>query len=428
MSKCAPDFATNGPGGSPRWRAWSSCRGPASPASPGATTTRRSSAALRALAHGDISGFLGALPAYGGSFVLRAPFAGATAALGGGELAVFRAVSIPCLVAGAWLAVVLARRMGERGRSNGVRALVVGLCAANPVTLRALDLGHPEELLCAALAIGAVLAARDRRTVLAAILLGLAIATKAWAVLAIGPVLLALPARRALALAIAGAVAVAVLAPIALAGAHGTLVTGSSTTGQIFQPWQLFWWLGDAGHVVIGGNGLPKPAGYRVPPEWLSPLTHPLIVGLVVPLSLLWARVRGAAPRIDGEQVLALLALLLLLRCVLDPWNTIYYELPFLLALLAWEALQRPERPPVAALAATVLVWLTFQWAPGWLSPDSAIAAVPRLVAAAAPPGSRASASRARRARAPRLARRRHTPDRARARHGGVSCAGHDGS
>jgi hypothetical protein len=121
---------------------------------------------------------------------------------------------------------------------------------------------------------------------------------------------------------------------------------------------------------VIGGNGLPKPSGYRVPPEWLSPLTHPLIAFLVLPLSLLWARVRGAAPRIDGEQVLALLALLLLLRCVLDPWNNVYYELPFLLALLAWEALQRPERPPILALAATVAVWVTFQRAPAWLSPD----------------------------------------------------------
>ncbi len=328
------------------------------------------SRALALLIDGDVAGFFGALPAYGGSFVTRAPFAGVTALLGGGELAVYRAISIPCLIAGAWLAVVLVRRMGDRGRSTGVRALVLGLCVANPVTLRALEIGHPEELLCAVLAIGAVLAARDRRTVLAAVLLGFAIATKAWAVLAIGPVLLALPARRVLALGIAGVIVAAVLAPIALSSGHGTLITGASTTGQIFQPWQLFWWLGDTGHVVIGSDGLPKPDGYRVPPEWLSPLTHPLIAALVVPLSLLWARLRGAAPRIDGEQVLVLLALLLLLRCILDPWNTSYYALPFLLALLAWEALQRSERPPVLALAASVAVWVTFQHAPGWLSPD----------------------------------------------------------
>jgi hypothetical protein len=329
------------------------------------------SAAFLALSRGDIGGFLAHVPAYGGSMILRAPFAAATAAFGGGELAVYRAVSIPCLLAVAWLGVVLVRRMGERGRSTGVRALVLGLCVANPVTVRALDIGHPEELLCAALAIGAVLAARDRRTVLASILLGLAIATKAWAVLAIGPVLLALPARRLLALTIAGAVTAVVLAPIALFAPHAAaLVTTGTTTGPIAAPWQLFWFLGDAGHVVIGGDGMPKPAGYRVPPEWLSPLTHPFIAFLVVPFSLLWARVRGAAPRIEGEQVLALLALLLLLRCMLDPWNNVYYELPFLLALLAWEALCRPERPPVGALAASAIVWVTFERAPSLLSPD----------------------------------------------------------
>jgi hypothetical protein len=72
----------------------------------------------------------------------------------------------------------------------------------------------------------------------------------------------------------------------------------------------------------------------------------------------------------DGEQVLALLALLLLLRCVLDPWNVVYYELPFLLALLSWETLCRPERPPVLALAASAIVWTTFERAPQLLSPD----------------------------------------------------------
>ena len=135
--------------------------------------------------------------------------------------------------------------------------------------------------------------------------------------------------------------------------------------------------------MIIGGNGMPKPDGYRLAPEWLSPLTHPLIAMLVVPLSALWARTRGWAPRIDGEQVLLLLALLLLLRCVLDPWNTSYYELPFLLSLVAWEALCRPERPPVLALAASLIVWVTFQEAPRMAEPGRAIGLLPRVVAAA---------------------------------------------
>lgn len=328
------------------------------------------SVAFKALIDGDIHAFLALSPVYGGSMILRAPFTGATAALGGGELAVYRAASIPCVFALAVLGVSLVRRMGARGRSTGARALVLGLCVANPVTLRALEIGHPEELLCAALAIGAVLAACDRRTFLAAVLLGLAIASKAWAVLAIGPVLLALPARRILALGIAGAVTAAVLAPLLLTSSPQAFVTGASTTGEIFAPWHVFWFLGETGHVVIGGDGLPKPDGYRVPPDWLSPLTHPLIVFVALPLSLLWGRVHRAA-RGNREHVLALLALLLLLlRCALDPWNVVYYELPFLLAMLAWEALCRPERPPIVALGATVLTWVTFQTAPNVLSPD----------------------------------------------------------
>jgi hypothetical protein len=329
------------------------------------------SGAFKSLIDGDIAGFLVQAPAYGGSLVLRAPFASAVAALGGGELAVYRAVSIPCVLALVLLAIALVRRMDRRGRTIGGTALVVGLCVCNPITLRALEMGHPEELLCAAFAIGAVLAAIDARTVLASVLLGLAIATKQWAVLAIGPVLLALPERRILSLAIAGTTTIAVLTPLLLAGSQEALVAGASQTGNvIFVPWQAWWFLGESGHVVIGGNGLPKPDGYRVPPEWLSPLTHPLIAFLVIPLTLTWARVHRAVPRFGGEQILLLLALLFLLRCVLDPWNVVYYALPFVLALLAWEALCRPYRPPVIALCASVAVWVTFEVAPDWLSPD----------------------------------------------------------
>ena len=186
---------------------------------------REAAPALRALGDGDVSGFLALAPAYGGSLVLRAPFAALTSALGGGELAVYRAVSLPCLLAVAIFALVLAGRMLARGASRGTCLLVVALCAANPVTLQALEIGHPEEPLCAVLAIGAVLAATRRRVLLSAVLLGLAIATKAWAVLAIGPVLLALPHRRVLALAIAGGVCAAIMAPLLLAGSPESLHT-----------------------------------------------------------------------------------------------------------------------------------------------------------------------------------------------------------
>jgi hypothetical protein len=315
------------------------------------------SAAFRTLSAGDVSGFLAQVPAYGGSLVLRAPLAAATAALGGGELAVYRAVSIPGVLALAVLAIVVARRMAERGSSRGTQVLVVALCACNPIALRALQIGHPEELLCAVFAIGAVLVAARDRPLLAGLLLGLAIATKAWAVLAIGPVLLALPRRRLLALALAGGVTGVVMAPLLLAGSAAALAHGARQTGIVFNPWQLWWPLGDV--VNVGYDGLARPGG-RFAPAWLSPLTHPLIAALVVPLSLAWWR-RRRAERPGGEQLLGLLALALLLRCILDPWNTVYYELPFLLALLSWEALCRTWQPPVLTLAATIATWLTFE-------------------------------------------------------------------
>ena len=122
--------------------------------------------AFAALVHGDLTRFLELCPAYGGSLMMRAPFALAADALGGGEVAVFRAVAAPCLLAGAALGVVLAASLLARGAGRGTVAIVVGLCAVNPITLRALDIGHPEELLGAVLCAGAVLAALRGRSTL----------------------------------------------------------------------------------------------------------------------------------------------------------------------------------------------------------------------------------------------------------------------
>jgi len=87
-----------------------------------------------------------------------------------------------------------------------------------------------------------------------------------------------------------------------------------------------------------------------------------------VPATLLWRRRHGPTPA--SADVLLLLALLFLARCVLDAANNGYYHLPFLIALAAWEVLQR-ERPPVISLAAAALVWLTVQKLPLYISPDA---------------------------------------------------------
>jgi Glycosyltransferase family 87 len=341
--------------------------------------------AIDALLAGHISGFLTLAPAYGGSLLMRAPFMVVPKLWGGGELSIFRAAAAPCLVASAILGVWLVARMRALGRSTVARALALALCVANPLTLRALEYGHPEELLGAVLCVAAVLVAMRGRPLWAGALLGLAIANKQWALVAAGPVLLALPGGRLKALLMTGGVAAVLLAPFALAGSGGSLVhSGETPTGHIFNPWQLWWFLGSHAHPVRDIAGHIRP-GYRIPPGWISGVAHPLIVGIAWAVALLYAwlrRGRAAAP----NDALLLLALVLLLRFALDPWDISYYALPFLIALLAWEV-QARDRPPMLALLATFAAWLTLQELPAHgFSPDAqalafAVFTVPALVA-----------------------------------------------
>ena len=333
----------------------------------GRTTSWPTPCPLDALVHGDLATFFHAAPIEGPSLLLHAPFALASWLWGGSSMAIYRMVAVPGLLAGVVLGVVLWALREERQPAARWSLLVVLLAAGNPLTLKALEVGHPEELLGAALCVGAVLAALWQRPWLAAVLLGLALANKAWAVLAIGPVLLALQGRRWTVFALACGIAAMFVAPFLLSGSSRGSVLSAGGTDAVFQPWQIWWPLGQHGHAVTGFFGMPHP-GYRVAPSWIAPITHPLIAVLVVPATLLWRRRHGTGAA--SADVLLLLALLLLARCVLDVANNAYYHLPFLMALLAWEALQR-KRPPVLSLAAASLVWLTVVKLPSSLSPDA---------------------------------------------------------
>jgi len=127
----------------------------------------------------------------------------------------------------------------------------------------------------------------------------------------------------------------------------------------------VWWFLGAPLH---GAQALAKP-GHRISPPWLGGFIHVAIVAVGVPLSLLWSR----RPHTRTDALL-LLALLMLLRCALDPWDVSYYALPFVFALLAWEGLWGP-RAPVCALAASVIAWLLFGWLPSHANPDGQAAA-----------------------------------------------------
>jgi hypothetical protein len=335
--------------------------------------------AFQALVHGHVHEFLRLAPAYGGSLVERAPFALLSTLWGGGELSVYRLVALPCLLSAGALGIWLLARMRAEGRPPLSRALVLGLCVANPLVLRALEVGHPEELLGACMCVAAVLLASRNRLLPAAILLGLAIANKEWALLAIGPVLLALaPRRRLLCLAVAGGVAAVTLAPLALVSSGGFLAGTRGVAApppSIFQPWQLWWFFGHHGALVHGLFGSAK-VGYRIAPAWVGRAGHPLILLAAIFLTaMLWLGERrrtgtGGAPLPERTAMLAL-ALLMLLRCQLDTWDTAYYILPFLFALLCWELAGPGGRLPTLTLACTGLTWLSFQWSPDHISADA---------------------------------------------------------
>ena len=344
--------------------------------------------AFNALVHGHVERFLQIAPSYGGSLIERAPFALLPGVWGGGALAVYRAVAVPCLLGAALLGVWTVAHMRSTARTTRLaRAVALALFVANPLTVRALELGHPEELLGAALCVAAALAAIRGRAVFAGVALGLAIANKEWALAAVGPVLVGLPAsasprlgaladhrrlrelaaacaRPAACLASAAATAAAVLAPLVLVpgGRFVSNAHSAASGGALFEPWQLGWFLGHPVH----SHGASGASARHVAPAWVYQASHPSIVLASVVLTAILLLVRWRSPRghTRATDALVLLALALLARCMLDTWDNLYYALPCVFALTAWEASER-LRAPALALSVTVLLWASFEWTAG---------------------------------------------------------------
>ena len=324
--------------------------------------------AMSALLGGHLHAFATVAPVYGASAWPRVPFAAVADALGGGELAIYRAGAFACLLAAAALAWWLERRLREAGRPALDRWAVVAVIVGAPVVLRTLRDGHPEDVLAGVLAVAAVLAAARGRTVPAGVALGLAVTAKPWAVLAVLPVLLAAPRGRMVLLAAAGAAAAAVYLPILLLAEHrsGADLNAVVTTGRLFHPQQLLWPLRES-HTLGGGV-----AAYTAP-AWTARIAHPAIVLAGVALTALWGLRRRATGAVPHDALLALAACLML-RCLLDPWNLAYYAVPAMFALVAWEALRR-DGLPVLTLALGALTWLSFVELPRLLGWDALAAA-----------------------------------------------------
>jgi hypothetical protein len=303
-----------------------------------------------ALMNGDSGRFLDLLPGYSGfTVVVGGPAALLTGLLGGVETMVYRLTAAPGLLGLAALGVAVSGPARAAGNRYWPVFLLVG--AGGALALSTLEYGHPEDLLATSCAVGAVLAARANRIGWASTLVVLAVVAKQWAVLAILPTAMAAP-RGGLRIAAAGVIGTALLLALQTqlgGGAHGAI----TSTGQLFHARQLFWPL----HIPGTPEFIAAGEGIMMGPAWLAPLTRPLIVGSGFAVAVAWWLRSG--PERNRDDVLGVLALAFLLRCILDPWNLVYYHLPLVVSLAAWES-RRGRDLPVLAVAVNAACWLTF--------------------------------------------------------------------
>jgi glycosyl transferase family 87 len=312
-----------------------------------------------ALAHGHVGDYL-SQPAGVGAFstLVEAPFA----ALAGGGLAAYHWACFPCLLIAALVGLYLASIARGRGLGRLGQGLIAVLFVANPLTVEALQWGHPEELLTAALAVAAVAAASEDRPRGATLLLGLALASKQWAVIAIMPTLMALPRQRLRVALAALALAAVLTLPAVLASPDGFATTqaGAAHTGGVVTPWSAWYAVSPLKTEVVGTAPATMVVQIHRPPPLAGVLSHPLIVLLALLGPVAWG-LRRRSFSLGGSEAMALLALLALLRCALDPVDNLYYNLPLLAAVIGWDAFDA-RRWPFRALVGVAAAYAFRQW------------------------------------------------------------------
>ncbi len=312
---------------------------------------------ITALLHGNLSLAAHDQPIIGlTSIVLRMPFVALASAFGGGTMLGYRLGVFACAAAVGAVGVLVGSWALDRGRSPLLVAIVVALMTFNPVTIGMHLDGHPEELLGGALCLAAVLAAIADRPTLTGVLLGLALGTKQWTIVALVPALIACRhgRRRMLLIAVAVAAPLVLLLPLIDPSAF---MQSSKLVGDIRTVYFRSWWwpLSDAHSITAHFAG-----GYVTATDHLMPLgldrTAVSWLAPIVAVAIGWRYWRVDA-RHDSCDAVGVLALLLLLRCTLDPSFSSYYVVPFLIALLTWEVLVRPGLP-VGSLLGMTIFWL----------------------------------------------------------------------
>jgi hypothetical protein len=301
---------------------------------------------LLALAHGHLSQTASLQPLMGLTSILwRLPFVVMAEALGGGERLMYGLGALACLIPAVGLVAWLARG-ATSFRQLTFAAVAAAAIVAGPATSQAIQLGHPEEILGTVLAILAVITASKGRHGWAALLLGLAISTKQWALLAAPCVLLALPDRRfAVAVRVALVAGVAAIAlPLAdpAAFAHAQAVVGGGRWGGLYSLWTSLGLLSGKSAINALPDGLTR--------------SQASAVALLLALAVVWVYARRqASRRARAVDVLPLLALFGLLRCVCDPNPWSYYFVPLIIPLAVWEAGRLKRLPLVTGLCCAAL-------------------------------------------------------------------------
>ena len=309
---------------------------------------------IHALVHGSIAGYVARQPLMGlTTILLRLPFA-VIGSLIGGELTVYKLGAFACLLPLALAAAWLIAAPGISRRKRLLRLLTVAVVIGSPITRSAMQEGHPEDVVAATLATGAVLAASAGKVRWAAVLLALAIGAKEWAVIAIVPVLIALPSGRRLEAALItvalmflldGVVALADLA----AFEQSSRAVGTKYLSSLSPLWPL------ATPIRLLGGGYVAAA--RVAP-WGMTRTQQIAVQLSVIASVagVWfLRVRRSGGRCEALRLLALLAAV---RCICDPVNQQYYWTALLIPVATWESLE--IRLPTLTILLSAIVWLLY--------------------------------------------------------------------
>jgi hypothetical protein len=317
--------------------------------------------AVRLLLHGHIEAAFAGQPLMGSlSIVVRLPFAALAEASGGGGLATYRLGCVPCLFVLGLAGLELGRAMMRAGTGRGAAVAAGAVCLANPLTWEALRLGHPEELLGAGLVLLAALYAVEDRASACAIALGLALATKQWAAIAVVPVLAAASGRRVRIGAVALAIAALLTLPAIAGNARGFYESNRSAawSGHRVYPWNAVYPLAPSEDRAITVGGKTEVVTVREVPTWVAQVLHPAIVLLAIPLTGAALLVRR---RLAGPDVFALLALLFLLRCLLDPVDNAYYHVPFVVSLAFWEGLARRRAPLYALLASAAIYFAIYK-------------------------------------------------------------------